>query len=47
LGSTVLSATLAGVAWTAWISLLRLSTPKCPFIPKYHLKMEGEDFCGS
>ena len=24
-----LSATLAGVAWTAWISLLRLSTPKC------------------
>jgi len=35
-GSTVLSATLAGVATTAWISLLRLSTPKCPFIPKYH-----------
>ena len=35
-GSTVLSATLAGVAWTAWISLLGLSTPKCPFIPKYH-----------
>src|SRR5262252_8415047 len=35
-GSTVLSATLAGVAWTAWISLLRLSTPKCAFIPKYH-----------
>jgi hypothetical protein len=32
-GSTVLSATLAGVATTAWISLLRLSTPKCPFIP--------------
>jgi hypothetical protein len=36
LGSTALSATLAGVAWTAWISLLRLSTPKCAFIPKYH-----------
>src|SRR5262249_15524229 len=35
-GRTVLSATLAGVAATAWISLLRLSTPKCPFIPKYH-----------
>jgi len=35
-GSTVLSATLAGVATTAWISLLRLSTPKCPFMPKYH-----------
>jgi hypothetical protein len=27
---------LAGVATTAWLSLLRLSTPKCPFIPKYH-----------
>ena len=36
LGSTVLSATLAVVAWTAWISLLRLSTPKCAFTPKYH-----------
>ena len=36
LGNTVLSATLAGVAATAWISLLRLSTPKCAFIPKYH-----------
>src|SRR5262249_46616866 len=35
-GSTVLSATLAGVATTAWISLLRLSTPICAFIPKYH-----------
>jgi hypothetical protein len=35
-GSTLLSATLAGVATTAWISLLRLSTPKCAFIPKYH-----------
>src|SRR5438105_12574533 len=31
LGKTVLSATLAGVATTAWISLVRLSTPKCPF----------------
>jgi hypothetical protein len=28
-GRTVLSATLAGVATTAWISLVRLSTPKC------------------
>src|SRR6202007_2856624 len=36
LGRTVLSATLAGVAATAWISLLRLSTPRCAFIPKYH-----------
>ena len=35
-GSTVLSATLAGVATTAWISLVRLSTPKCAFMPKYH-----------
>src|SRR5215470_13696212 len=35
-GSTVLSATLAGVATTAWISLPRLSTPICAFIPKYH-----------
>jgi hypothetical protein len=34
-GKTVLSAALAGVAATAWISLLRLSTPKCPFILKY------------
>jgi hypothetical protein len=32
----VLSATLAGIADTAWISLVRLSTPKCAFIPKYH-----------
>ena len=23
-------------ATTAWISLLRLSTPKCAFMPKYH-----------
>jgi hypothetical protein len=29
-------ATLAGVAITAWISLLRLATPKCPFVPKHH-----------
>jgi len=36
LGNTVLSATLAGVATTAWISLVRLSTPKCAFMPKYH-----------
>ena len=36
MGSTVLSATLAGVATAAWISLLRLSTPKCAFMPKYH-----------
>jgi hypothetical protein len=28
---------LAGVAVTAWISLLRLSTPKCPFHPKVPL----------
>src|SRR5215831_5706621 len=35
-GKTVLSATLAGVAATAWISRVRLSTPKCAFIPKYH-----------
>jgi len=35
-GSTVLSATLAGVATTAWISLVRLSIPTCAFIPKYH-----------
>src|ERR1700753_3775153 len=35
-GRTVLSATLAGVDTTAWISLVRLSTPKCAFIPKYH-----------
>src|SRR5690242_15651633 len=35
-GSTVLSAALAGVATAAWISLVRLSTPKCAFIPKYH-----------
>src|ERR1700760_1045742 len=27
---------LAGVATTAWISLVRLSPPKCAFIPKYH-----------
>jgi hypothetical protein len=27
---------MAGVGTTAWISLLRLSTPKCAFIPKYH-----------
>ena len=24
------------VATAAWISLVRLSTPKCAFIPKYH-----------
>src|SRR5262252_9451803 len=30
------SATLAGVATAAWISFVRLSTPKCAFIPKYH-----------
>ena len=35
-GNTVLSATLADVATTAWISLVRLSIPKCAFIPKYH-----------
>jgi hypothetical protein len=35
-GGQMLSATLAGVATTAWINLLRLSTPKCAFIPKYH-----------
>src|SRR5438105_14273372 len=35
-GSTVQSATLAGVATTAWITLVRLSTPKCAFMPKYH-----------
>src|SRR5215469_8740031 len=27
---------LAGVTTTAWISLLRLSTPKCALMPKYH-----------
>jgi hypothetical protein len=27
---------LAGVAATEWISLERLSTPKCAFMPKYH-----------
>jgi hypothetical protein len=32
----VLSATLAGVAAAAWISLLRLSMPRCAFMPKYH-----------
>src|SRR6516165_2632431 len=37
LGSTVLSATLAGVAWTAWISLLRLSTPEMPLHPEIPL----------
>ena len=31
-----LSATLAAVAATAWISLVRQSTPICAFIPKYH-----------
>jgi hypothetical protein len=30
------SATLAGVATAAWISLVRLSTPICAFMPKYH-----------
>src|SRR5690242_1815957 len=35
LGQHVLSATLAGVATTAWLSLVRLSTPKCAFMPKY------------
>jgi hypothetical protein len=29
---------LAGVATTAWISLVRLSIPKCAFMPKYHAK---------
>ena len=32
-GSTVLSATLAGVATAAWISLVRLSMPICAFMP--------------
>jgi hypothetical protein len=32
----MLSATLAGVATAAWISLVRLLTPKCASIPKYH-----------
>jgi hypothetical protein len=32
----LLSATLGGIATTAWISLLRLSTRKCPFMPQYH-----------
>jgi hypothetical protein len=36
IGSTVPSATLAGVATAAWISLVRLSTPKCAFMPKCH-----------
>jgi hypothetical protein len=36
MGNTALSATLAGVATTAWISLVRLWTPKRAFIPKYH-----------
>src|SRR4030095_14076268 len=35
-GSTVLSATLAGVATAAWISFVRLSTPRCALMPKYH-----------
>ena len=35
-GSTVLSATLAGVATAAWINLVRLSMPICAFMPKYH-----------
>jgi len=39
IGHTALSATLAGVATTAWISLLRRSTPKCLFMP-------GAHFCG-
>jgi hypothetical protein len=30
-GNTALSATLAGVATAAWISFVRLSTPKCSF----------------
>jgi hypothetical protein len=34
-GKTRPSATLAGVATTAWISLVRLSTPRCAFMPKY------------
>jgi hypothetical protein len=34
-GSAVLSAALAGVATTARISLLRLSTPECAFVAKY------------
>src|SRR5271166_1531018 len=46
-GNTVLSATLAGVAATAWISLVRLSTPKCAFIPKYHTKFFTFQFKGS
>src|SRR2546430_10318129 len=29
-------ALLAGVAAAVWISLVRVSTPKCAFIPKYH-----------
>jgi len=33
-GSTELSVTLAGVATAVWISWVRLSTPKCPFMPK-------------
>jgi hypothetical protein len=34
-GNIMLSATLVDVATTAWISFVRLSTPKCAFIPKY------------
>src|SRR5215472_15726765 len=29
---------LAGVTSTEWMSLLWLSTPKCPFMPKYHCR---------
>src|SRR5215831_16581311 len=36
IGRTVLSAVLAGVAAIAWISLVRLSTPRCAVMPKYH-----------
>ncbi len=35
-GSMRLSATLAAVPTTEWISLVRLSTPTCAFMPKYH-----------
>jgi len=35
-GRAALSATLAAVAATLWISLLRLSTATGAFVPKYH-----------
>ena len=35
-GNTWLSCTFAAVAATEWISLVRLSTPRWAFMPKYH-----------